>query len=614
MSAQKIGVVSLPSIVPLLKKHGYVVVTGDDFRTAAAQVRLALQTSGPFPVVVGDGPDTHVSAGAWLRSVSASTSVALVVLDGGSGLSSESTKSAHAAPVGLGEVLMETGSGFPPDALFAATVNPDGSLAHGQDSSAADGAPTLAPDQDEDPWASSSVIPGVAVPAQAHLQPAQAAALAAEQEEDPWVSSSSIPGVEVSEPDETRQPSLEPATPEPAPEPALTPAATPIEEDGEDDEEEFDFDDGGALEPAPPQPAPPAPTPAEQNQAPAPAQVYVPAPAPEPAPAEVHEPAPAPAPVPAPFDDSALSDLDDMLASSAERHVTHNRSDATRRGDVVISMSGKGGTGKSASALNLAQYAAQRGPEGFRVVVVDANRGQGDLRTYLRIPTAPIPTIYDAVRTGEASVTVSTPETLAQYRDERWGSLGFALVPAPPADLANPAVVTASVYREVLDYARTVADLVVVDTQIYEAYDTSQLWDQVMIPALAQGAWCLAISDNSTPGVRNLVERLTAFEHLGVRRDRVMLTLNKVPRWDMEAAEVLAQRLATVGRYVGTIAFDERIETEMKVGRLPFDNDYLAPILASTLHTITGLAEFDPARLVVPEPTGLARLLRRWSK
>src|SRR5699024_5273925 len=147
----------------------------------------------------------------------------------------------------------------------------------------------------------------------------------------------------------------------------------------------------------------------------------------------------------------------------------------------------------------------------------------------------------------------------------------------PPADLANPEVVTASVYREVIEYARTVADLVVVDTQIYEAYDTSQLWDHVMIPLLTQGAWCLAISDNSTPGVRNLVERLTAFEHLGVRRDRVMLALNKVPARDLEAAGVLSQRLATVGRYVGTVAFDERIETEMKVGRLPFDNEHLAP-------------------------------------
>lgn len=272
-------------------------------------------------------------------------------------------------------------------------------------------------------------------------------------------------------------------------------------------------------------------------------------------------------------------------------------------------------THNSSTALNIAQYAAEHGPEGLRVCVVDANRGQGDLRTYLRIPSAPIPTVYDAARTREPSAAFSTPNTLAQYRDERWGRIGFALVPAPPADLADPHVVTAEVYRQVIEHARTVADIVIVDTQIFEAVDTTNLWDKVMVPLMANDAWSLAISDTSPPGVRNLVERLSTFAGRGVDKGRVMIALNKVAEADRETAAALGERLRTQGRYLGSIAMDPRIDAESKLGRLSHNNEHFAPVLAAALHSVTGLSEFDPARLVVEEkPSFMSRLLGRKKK
>ena len=55
-----------------------------------------------------------------------------------------------------------------------------------------------------------------------------------------------------------------------------------------------------------------------------------------------------------------------------------------RRAVVIVVFAGKGGVGKSTTALSLAERAALQIPN-YRTVVVDANRGQGDLRTFLKL-------------------------------------------------------------------------------------------------------------------------------------------------------------------------------------------------------------------------------------
>jgi len=146
-----------------------------------------------------------------------------------------------------------------------------------------------------------------------------------------------------------------------------------------------------------------------------------------------------------------------------------------RLAEVVVVMSAKGGVGKSTVSLNLAQHAAAMGPDNYRVVLVDANRGQGDLRTHLRLHTFTTRTIYDTAQSGNPAEALLTPADIASYRDARWGEADFSFVPAPPSSLADPDVVTAGVYSEVIDYARSVADLVIVDTQIAEEHDTTRL-------------------------------------------------------------------------------------------------------------------------------------------
>lgn len=554
MSA-KFGLVSLPELVCPLRDAGYTVITGENFRSSAQAVRQEALTSGAFPVLVGDSSDTHPAAGSWLRTTAATAPVSVIVTDSGTGLDAEGLRSRIEAPANLGEALTQVGIDLPAESLYAYTITAAGGLQGSGQSVQAVGP------AEPDPWGEPSPAPRPEPTPGERAAPAAAAPVAVAAV--PWGG--------------------------PTPAPAPVPVPAPVDSTGANDEEEFDFDT--------PSPAPALDTPSEPAAG---TSQALPPPIPE------------IAPVPAPL---SVDDLTATLAGATEPSAAFTGPTGNRHGKVVIVMGARGGVGKSTTALNLAQYAAEHGPDGFRVALVDANRGQGDLRTYLRIPTAPLPTVYDAARAQESARALATPEQVGSYREDRWGRVHFALAAAPPADVADPAVVTASVYADVIAHARTVADLVVVDTQIHEAYDTSQLWDKVMIPLLASGAWCLAITDTTTPGVRNLAQRLTSLaENHSITRDRILLAFNKVPDADQEAVEAMAPRMSSLGHFVGSIAFDEGIGAAFKAGRLTHDHDGYAPVLTTCLHAVTGLSQFDPARLQTPPPPSLLTKLLRWRK
>ena len=101
-----------------------------------------------------------------------------------------------------------------------------------------------------------------------------------------------------------------------------------------------------------------------------------------------------------------------------------------RRGDVLFVFSGKGGVGKTSVALALAERAGSH----LRVVLVDANRGQGDIRTYLRLGRSTLPTIWAAAATGDPARAIVPPEKLFAARHRQLQELHFAVVMAPQGD------------------------------------------------------------------------------------------------------------------------------------------------------------------------------------
>lgn len=255
------------------------------------------------------------------------------------------------------------------------------------------------------------------------------------------------------------------------------------------------------------------------------------------------------------------------------------------KGDVVIVWGAKGGVGKTTTALNLAQRAAA---SGLRVVLVDGNFGQGDIRQYLRLAKANIPSIHDAAISRELKDAFVGPDTINYYRPDGLDDIKFVYVAAPPEHLADISVVTPELYAAIIAESTHFADLVVVDTQIIETIDTSGMVTRLIEPLLQENAWGVGVSDLSAPGMANLFKKLERFENEGVPSSRMMTLLNRVNRDAKFNEETLGKTLSRNSKFLGTVYQDSEIESNMNLGRTAVDVLALFPMLDTILSTITG--------------------------
>lgn len=346
-----------------------------------------------------------------------------------------------------------------------------------------------------------------------------------------------------------------------------------------------------------PAPTPAAPTPGFPPVAPAEAgPVDAAAPAQHPAPpAPVYEPTPAsqsqrfvvdehhPAFAAAEYEHDPVGYL--QTAPALDTVVPQSAIGLRGGAHVIFSFAGKGGVGKTSLALLLAQRAAQ---SGRRVAVVDMNRGQGDIRSYLRIDDPNLPTIYNSAHTGVAQDAVIDPNQLNNARHPSLSKLNFAVVMAPPHDLADPAVVTADVYARTIALLQEKTDLVVIDTQITEARDTSGLIDRIVVPALTQGAWGFGVTDMSKPGLENLLARTSDFVARGVPRERLLLSVNKAQSFDAADQAAIERTFGAYARFIGAIGDDLSFANSLNAGQVDADNPTVRPVIDATLLAVTG--------------------------
>ncbi|MHB1599872.1 MAG: hypothetical protein ACYCXY_13520, partial [Acidimicrobiales bacterium] len=265
---------------------------------------------------------------------------------------------------------------------------------------------------------------------------------------------------------------------------------------------------------------------------------------------------------------------------------------------VIITFSGKGGVGKTSVAIATAQRAATIG--GLkRVLLVDANRGQGDVRTYVRVPnSATLPSMFDAATAGDPRRAIVGPTDLNKARGEGLAPLGIGVALAPDDAHADADVVSTSVYRDLVEYAREKFDLVVLDTQIVEASDTSGLIDGLVIPLLLDGAFGLAITDSSMAGVRNVITRLNMFRSAGVTSDHLMLAVNRASPDSGLDEQRMRKSSETLATWVGLVVNDPAVGAAFEQGFVPGSagappTPAYSAMLDAVLRRVTGLAVFD---------------------
>lgn len=267
----------------------------------------------------------------------------------------------------------------------------------------------------------------------------------------------------------------------------------------------------------------------------------------------------------------------------------------------VFTLAGKGGVGKTSIALAIAQRAAVIG--GLRTVLVDGNRGQGDLRTYLSLTRSGLPTIYDAVTTGDPAAPIVTPDRLNANRPDDAEELAIALVQAPPRGLTDTTTITSALYHDVITAARGAADLVVVDTQIVEGAERG-MFDELIIPMLAAHAYGVGIADLSRPGVDNLIAHLAEFIAQGVPVERLMTMLNRVPATTEFDLQRTSDALSRYGPFLAAVPADPDVHSAMAYGTSIQDNPALAPVLDQILMRVTANPVFAQSRYATTPTTG----------
>ena len=398
-----------------------------------------------------------------------------------------------------------------------------------------------------------------------------------------------------------------------------------------------------APEPAAPQQPSPPPAPVE----PAPELVAEPVPEllpePEPQPAPAAELFIPPVPLivdgeigPLPKDDRALAAEEEAEAERAETqeydqatviapevgHISP-RQELPRYPEsstpVVFTMAAKGGVTKTTTALALAHRAAV--VYGKRVTVIDMNRGQGSICQMLRMDTERrltnegLPTVYDMAITRRPEAAMILPERASHFRPPELPPVPFALMLAPTDLLNDPLLVDDGLYRTAIDYARTVSNLVIVDTQIIESTDVSGLVDNVMAPLVRErGAWAVGLFENNREAIANLKARLES-DFSGAPTGRVLLVTSLIHDRAELGTGLLAgidTKFQGLGQYLGATYYDAKFRDDLNNGLFDSSSPAVAEVTDKIVSRVLGeTPRLDSAELAPKRSAKRRGLFRR---
>jgi MinD-like ATPase involved in chromosome partitioning or flagellar assembly/CheY-like chemotaxis protein len=218
----------------------------------------------------------------------------------------------------------------------------------------------------------------------------------------------------------------------------------------------------------------------------------------------------------------------------------------TGAGRVIAVMAGKGGSGKTITATNLAVSLTFAGGQD-RTVVVDADLQFGDVALMLQLD--PVRTIVDAARDLDG---LSEPrlDALLQRHES-----GLRVLPAPLHPTSSRELPAKHVVQ-VVERLAGMFDYVVVDT--------APIFDESLITVLEHADDVLVVVDMDLPSVKNAKIALDALRTASFPMERVHLVVNRV---NSKARLDLVELERSLGlRVAGSIPSDRLIPQSVNEG------------------------------------------------
>lgn len=318
---------------------------------------------------------------------------------------------------------------------------------------------------------------------------------------------------------EALSPSPQPQVSAPAPEPEAAPAPSvtgqaPLPPDPAPSvaEQALPPSVPAPLAPAPPPSGPPPPA-APPPVAPAPAvQVEAPPPAAVPAASVAAQPPPWP-----PQDHrDLLADIDGpaeqrvFVPSRVPAPAAPLRPRSAGTGTVITIMAGKGGSGKTVAATNLAT-ALTGTLGGDKVVILDADLQFGDVALLLQLD--PSRTILDAAEAIEDLTEPRLDSLLLRHET------GLRVLSAPLAPVSSERVPPKTVVR-LMEMLKGMYQYVIVDT--------APIFDDALMTVLDHSDEVVLVVDMDLPSVKNAKIALDTLRSTGYPLRRVHLVVNRV--------------------------------------------------------------------------------------
>jgi pilus assembly protein CpaE len=197
----------------------------------------------------------------------------------------------------------------------------------------------------------------------------------------------------------------------------------------------------------------------------------------------------------------------------------------TKRGDVILVYSAKGGCGKTTVSINLADSISRQ--SGMKVALIDLDLQFGDVAVALQLPQNR--SISDAI--GKGKLDARDFEALMLPRTP-----SFHVLAAPP----NPAdveLISIDLIENLIQLARENYDVVIVDSP--------PAFTEVILRVFDLADLFIILTTPDVPAVKNLKVAISTLDALGLPRERRLTVVNRA-----NATAGLSQR--DIEKLIGT--------------------------------------------------------------